>query len=476
MRAVLYGRVSSERQAGGVSKSVDDQLSSLRKWAANEGHEVVAEHRDDGISASRYARSTAVREDWRKVMDLVLGGLVEILAVWSIARATRDRAVWAALIAACQTNGVLLAVDGKIHDPSDPDDSFMLDIQAALAFNGSARISKDAKRSVDSRASRGAPHGRLQDGYAIEYDQTTGKPLRRVIDPVRGPIIREIVTRLLAGETAYAIATDFNRRGIPTMTGKEWHHTGVSKRVKSPTLAGLRVHHGEVLEGVTAEWEPLITMEEYHQLQALLSEPKRKTYYGGNTIKHLGTGIYECGVCGSPMRVISKKRVDGTRRVAYTCTGEHVCVTRAQEPVDVMVETAVVEFLSRPDVYRELVDGADISTTDVQNARVELLEINKELKAALALAESGDLSVTSFALIEKGLLARKEAAEQKARPKHLPTVIFDVAGPQAQQRWMATGVQAKRTIINALFTVKIEKQEGRGNRFDPKAVKITRRA
>ena len=54
-RVGLYGRLSSERGAV-LSKSVDDQLSWLRRWAAGEGHQVVAESRDDGVSASRYAR------------------------------------------------------------------------------------------------------------------------------------------------------------------------------------------------------------------------------------------------------------------------------------------------------------------------------------------------------------------------------------------------------------------------------------
>lgn len=469
-RTVLYGRLSSERQAQD-SKSVDDQLSALRSWAGREGVKVVAEHRDDGVSASRYAKGTKVREDWIKVMGLITSGLVEILAVWSIARATRDRAVWAALIAACQDHGVLLAVDGKIQDPSDPDDSFMLDIQAALAFNGSARISKDARRAVDSRASRGAPHGRVLDGYRIETDRA-GKPVRRVIDPVRGPIIREIVTRLLAGQTAYRIAQDFNDRGLTTITGRPWDSRNIVKRIQSPSLAGLRVHHGEVLEGVTAEWPALISMEEFHRLQALLSDPKRKSNHEGRTVKHLGTGIYECGNCHSPVRMISGLRKDGSRRIRYACP--NFCVQRGTEPIDLMVETAIVEFLSRPDIFLELAEeGGD---ADVALASEEAAKIRAELAEAVALFESGELSVAFLARAEKSLTFRLEDAERRARPKHIPTPVYDVAGPQAAERWEATDILAKRVIVKALLRVEIHPQGGRGSKFDPTAIRISRRS
>ncbi|MCX6464732.1 MAG: recombinase family protein [Pseudonocardiales bacterium] len=94
-RAVLYGRTSLDRSEG---RSVDDQLAELRRWATREGVEVVAECRDDGISASRFARGKA-RPGWQQVLDVLAGGQVDSLAVWEISRSTRDRSVWAALVA-----------------------------------------------------------------------------------------------------------------------------------------------------------------------------------------------------------------------------------------------------------------------------------------------------------------------------------------------------------------------------------------
>jgi DNA invertase Pin-like site-specific DNA recombinase len=76
-RAVIYGRVSQDRSEG---KSVDDQLAECRAWAQREGWQVIVEHRDDGISASRYANGK-VRPGWQSVMDLITVGEVDLLCV-----------------------------------------------------------------------------------------------------------------------------------------------------------------------------------------------------------------------------------------------------------------------------------------------------------------------------------------------------------------------------------------------------------
>ena len=147
---MLYGRTSLDKSEG---RSVDGQLTELRRWAAAatiDGRpvEVVAELRDDGRSASRYA--TKDRPGWQQAPDLILDGRVDALAVWEASRASRDRSVWAALIAALADRGARFVAGGKVHNPTDPDDGFMLDLQAGMAVRESAVISK--------RPCAGRPH------------------------------------------------------------------------------------------------------------------------------------------------------------------------------------------------------------------------------------------------------------------------------------------------------------------------------
>ena len=203
---VSCGVVWADRTRGDA-KSVAQQLDVLCGLAVREGVQVVAVFRDDGISASSFAHG-AVREGWVQTMEVIASGRVDELWVWEVSRATRDRAVYAALIGACTVEDVKITVNGRVHDPNDPDDAFMLDLGAALAVKESALTSKRIRRDVAARAAQGRPHGRIPYGYQREYDPHTGALLRQVPDPATAPLVRELARRVLAGEALYRLAAE----------------------------------------------------------------------------------------------------------------------------------------------------------------------------------------------------------------------------------------------------------------------------
>ena len=220
-RAIIYARISKlPRDSGQRSrgervegKSVDQQIDELTAIALREGVERVV-RRDDGISASRYgARRT--REGWREVMSRIADDTVDELWVWEISRATRDRPVWAALVSACLAHDVKISVGGKLHDPHDPDDGFMLDLGAALAVRESAMNSKRIRRDVAARAAQGLPHGKIPYGYRRIYDSRTRALIRQEPDPETAPIVQELARRTLAGEAFYALTIELTPAAYP---------------------------------------------------------------------------------------------------------------------------------------------------------------------------------------------------------------------------------------------------------------------
>ena len=214
--AVLYGRVSKIAAADQIEgKSVDQQLDILTGIAEREEVHVVGVFRDDGVSASRYAGGKT-RGGWQDTMQTITDGRVNELWVWEISRATRDRPVWSALIAACMAQNVLIVIAGKVHDPNDPDDGFMLDLLAALAIRESAITSKRIKRHIRAAAADGKPHGRIAYGYMREYDPITRALVAQRPDPDLAPIVAEIFHRVAEKETGYSIANNLNARGVPS--------------------------------------------------------------------------------------------------------------------------------------------------------------------------------------------------------------------------------------------------------------------
>src|SRR5690606_8684111 len=298
-----------------------------RRWAAGEGLRVIGEYRDDGISASRYAGGKA-RPGWQDAVNLIEAREVDVLWLWELSRATRDRTVYAALLAACEEAGVKIVLDDRWYDPRDPDDAYDLDTKAATAVLESGKTSKRVQRDVRARAAEGKPHGWVTYGYRAVYDPTTGKPLTREPDPSTAPIVQELARRILGGESVYSIAKDLNERGVPAPRRGPWRGGNIQRLVCNPAYIGKRVYRGQGQEGVDATWPPLLDEATHFQRRALFDDPARRKYRQDTRVKHLGAGIYRCGRpgCSGRMRVLTPKG----RAPMYGCRECHR-LTRVQD-------------------------------------------------------------------------------------------------------------------------------------------------
>lgn len=469
-RVILYARTSRDRNQG---TSVRDQLDHLQKWAASNDRQIVAVYRDDDRSASRYAaiNGRRPRDGWPQVMEALSNRQADELAVWNISRSTRDRAVWAALVAVCIEKEVYLAVDGKVHDPNDPDDGFMLDLQAALAVRGAAEISKNTKLATEGRAMAGKPHGGLNYGYERVIDMKTGKTIGRVEHPEQGKVVREAARRLLLGEPAYSIAQNLNERGLFTAHGHRWTGNMLSKMLVKPAYAGLRVYEKKVLDGVVGQWPALISREDHDTLTTMFSDPSRDKWRKGSVVKHLGSGIYRCGreECGGTMRVATPP---SPKPRYYDCRTCHR-VGRNQKSVDDLVEDTMIWRLSQPDVLAHLMTT---DTTDVEKTKNEIKRLRGKLTKARAAWDDDKLSLEAYSEMEQRTLPKIKALEKMIRPKDLPASIQRAAGPQAEHVWRTQlTVTEKREIISALVTVTILPAGRWARAFDPDLIMVKKR-
>jgi len=103
-------------------------------------------------------------------------------------------------------------------------------------------------------------------GYTRVHDSMTKDLLSIAPDPVAAPVVQEAVRRIIRGDTLYAVAADFNRRGIPPRRPKRlparevegWTPVAVKQMLSQPAYAGQRQHQGKVVG--PAMWEPLIPL------------------------------------------------------------------------------------------------------------------------------------------------------------------------------------------------------------------------
>lgn len=174
----------------------------------------------------------------------------------------------------------------------------------------SAKTLSRVRRHVRANAEKGRPHGKNIYGYLRVYDSETLRLVEVVEHPEHGPVVREAAARVFAGETFYAIARDFNARGVPTrrptFTERRrvlgWTPVAIKQMLKMPAYAGLRQHQGQVLEDVQAVWPPLIEPDEWTKLQSIMAgRSAQKTNNWPAT--HMLGGIALCGVCGAGTRI-----------------------------------------------------------------------------------------------------------------------------------------------------------------------------
>ncbi len=432
LRAAIYTRVSSDPT--GRARSVAEQLVECRQVAVRNGWQVVTEFEDNDRSASRYARQT--RPAFAALAEAIAGHQFDVLLTWEASRLQRDLAAYVALRDLCRKHHVSWCYSGALIDLDNPEDSFRAGLDAVLAERESDVTRARIMRSVRANVAAGRPHGKLLWGYRREYDPITRALVAQTVDPAIGPILRDMATRVLAGESGIAIARDLNARGIPSPRAgaKGWTSGQVHRTLRNPSYGGMRHHHGTVTGPGT--WEPMFDELTFRRLQALLTDPSRLTQHG-SAAKHLLSGLADCALCDAPLRMLHNRG----RYWAYTCsTGFHV--TMSEHKLDQVVVDALLRRLRRP--------GTRILAPD-DTAHDALLEAARERARLAEFAEQaadGHLSASTLARVEQKILARVAELERTGR-RPMPDVVHSLTGPDNVAVWKDLPITKQRLVIAA---------------------------
>jgi len=124
------------------------------------------------------------------------------------------------------------------------------------------------------------------------YDETG----REIIE-AEAAVIRDVVKRILDGESMRSTVADLRAREIMTSAGRPWTQQSLSRLLRNPRLAGLRTYKSEVVG--KGPWDPIIDMPTHRKLLKLLDAPERKQPYATNVRKYLLSGGFL--VCGFPL-------------------------------------------------------------------------------------------------------------------------------------------------------------------------------
>lgn len=444
LRAAIYTRVSKD--TSGRARSPREQEADARRDCERLGLSVAGVYRDNDLGASRY--SAKDRPEYARLRADIEAGRVDVVVAWEASRLARDTEVFGELAKLCRKAGTQLLINGRMHDPDDPDDEFNLGLGALLAQREVASTRKRVMRALDENARTGRVHGRLQYGYRRIYDER-GNQLGQEPDPTYGPVVTEMFRRIAAGETLNAVARDLNRRGVDRPTGGKWEGAHVAHIVKRQSYLGHRTHHGVIT--YPNAWPALVDDETWHAAQAQIGGRGAQVKAADRTARHLLSGIITCGVCGG--RTTYDPMPGRKQSPLYKChRGAHVA--RAAPVLDEAVRIVVVEWLTTTDADAVFAPVSDDGSSE--RAHDEVAALRGRLDGFYEAAIAGTITAEGLARIEGPLLAQIAEIElaAKAQATHLPADLIAVVGrsrEECEAWWDGKDVEQQRGTLRALF-------------------------
>lgn len=432
----VYARISSDPE--GKALGVERQEEDCRLEAERLGWTVAEVYVDNDVSAF----GKKPRPEFERMLEDLRSGARDSVVCYHIDRLTRRNR---------DLDRFLEAVDeGKVRqvrfvsgstDLGSGDGLLVARIMAAVAENESETKSRRIRRQNQQKAARGLPHPTSNRAFGYEPDGL-------MVVESEAAVIRDLVTRLLAGESLRSLALGLDAANIKTVHGKPWRTPTLRAVLTSPRIAGLRSLNGEVV--AAAVWPAIISERERERV---LRHFEAKKVSGRRAPRrYLLSGMLRCGKCGNTLFSSARQ---STRR--YVCLGgpDHGgCgrLTVVAAPVEEWLAEAVLIRLDTPELA-DLLAGRRPRDERTQALSLELVD-DKARLTELAEAYSARMIGMSEWITARGPIeARIQSAEQQLAAASGDQTLQELLGSGSQLRgnWSTLTLQRQSAVVRAVL-------------------------
>jgi site-specific DNA recombinase len=445
----IYVRISRDRDGDelGVGRQEDDcrALCERRRWRHVE---VIV---DNDVSA--YSRKQ--RPGYARLVDGIKNGTIARVVVWHPDRLHRSPRELEDFIDLIEETGCDIAtVTAGDYDLATPEGRLVARITGSVA----RKESEDKSRRLRRKHVELAASGKSSGGGTRPF----GYVDRHTVDPVEAALVRDAVERLLGGATLRGICTEWNERGVGTVTGTRWSPTVLKRLVTSGRVCGWREHHGELV--APAAWPAIVDRADVDALRVILGDPGRRRNLRARRYLLTG-GIARCGLCDAAL--VARPRDDGRR--TYICTKDYGgCgkVRRLADPLERWVADLIAGRLDSDDYRRAVAveDGRDPSR-EVAALQAKLEELAGEWAA-------DRLTRGEWAAARQKVQARLAEAQRRLAPR--PKRLRPGSGRQLAAGWDDLTFDEQRAHVDALVDQVVVLPAVRGrNTFDPSRIVVT---
>lgn len=467
--AAVYCRLSYAPD--GSLEKVERQEADCRELAARLGWTIRNVYPDNSRSAWQLNRK---RPQWDRMLADIEAHQIDGIIVYHGDRLIRQPWDLELLLRIAKDKHLPLAAPSGTRDLSNTDHQFILRIEAAQACKASDDTSRRVKDAVKARAAKGrsGAGSNRPFGYGVPTGELgrTGKPLYDLSKqmPEEAEILREVVTRLLAGQSQGGVIAWMNTVSTTT-NGNQWRAAGLRWLLTAPRIAGLVEHDGKLFE---AEWEPIITREQWEDVKALLKRASEDHGYSGRErIYLLSSGVARCSGCDGPLYTKPSNR--GARM--YHCKNRD-CPKQVSRDVHYLDEYVIGRTLRRLNEPGFLAAVHADSDQPGIGAKIAALERRKAQDTAV-LEELADHPDVDAGLLVKALASYDRKITQLRGQLAASTqqrLLARMAGLTREQ-WDAEPIDVRAATVRALFTITVLPVTKRGPGFDTDAVRVERR-
>jgi site-specific DNA recombinase len=434
--AAVYARISSD--GAGTGLGVDRQLQDCRKLAAGLGWQIAEEYVDNDVSAF----TGKPRPGYGRMLDDLRDGLRDAVLVYHLDRLTRrpiELEGFLEVVDAAKVRHVQSVTGGT--NLGSGDGLLVARIMGAVAANESATKSRRIRRKHEQLAASGLPNGGAHRPFGYEPDRVT-------VRDDEAAVIRTLAERFLAGESLRSLVVWLNATGTPTVTGGGWKSTTVSGLLRSPRIAGLREHRGQVVG--EAVWEPIISETEHRRVLARFEDAAASGRRSPR--RYLLSGLLRCGKCGGTL--FSSARVASRRYVCLSGPDHGGCgkLTVVAGPVEELVAAAVLFRLDTKELADTLA-GRFADNAQAAELSAQVSTDTAQLEELAGLYASGQITsrewMTARAPIPDRLKDRERRLARLTRDDSLTGLVGN--GDQLRESWGSLNLTRQHAVIRAVI-------------------------
>lgn len=341
-RVVIYARVSTEHEA--QINALENQLDWYKPiLEMHKEWQVVNWYVDKGITGT----SAEKRPQFMQMIFDAKSGKFDLIITREVSRFARNTVDTLNYTRLLKTHKVDVYFINDNIKTSDGDGEFRLTIMASLSQDESRKTSVRVKAGQQTSMDNGVFYG---SGNILGYrrketiDDNNKKHVDFLVEPKQAETVKMIFSMYLDGHGLMQIKNELERQGRLTAMGKtNWHCTVISHVLKNSFYCGIITYHkeyvpdflvqkkvknyGEIeLTQVKGRHEPIITVEQYERVQAIMKSktkepkitPNGRNCTGKTLPKDIWGRLLVCS-CGHGVNRVHWSGSGKTMKIAYRC-------------------------------------------------------------------------------------------------------------------------------------------------------------